>query len=90
MTISQKVWFPIWNKDIKRDTQFLYWHDSLFLGALFLCPWSGECGNNRIVFVWTMVVSVIVVLGVRIPAHGGCTRLAIILVDMMVILAPAA
>ncbi len=36
MTISQKVWFPIWNKDIHRDTKFLYWHNSLFLGALLL------------------------------------------------------
>ncbi len=34
-------------------------------------------------------MSVIVVLGVQIPALGGCARLAIILVDMMVVVAPA-
>jgi hypothetical protein len=37
-----------------------------------------------------MVMSVIVVLGVKIPALGGCARFAIILVDMMIVLARAA
>jgi hypothetical protein len=31
-----------------------------------------------------------VVLQVRIPMHGGCAWLAIMLVDMMVVIAPAA
>jgi hypothetical protein len=37
-----------------------------------------------------MVVSIIIVLGVQIPAHGGHAWLAIILVKMMVVVAPAA
>ncbi len=37
-----------------------------------------------------MAMSVIVLLGVQIPMLGGCTWLAIILVDMMVVIAPAA
>ncbi len=35
-------------------------------------------------------MSIIVVLGVQIPALGGCTWLTIILVNMMVVIAPAA
>ncbi len=45
--------------------------------------------QNRF-FVQTMVVFDIFVLGVQIPAHGGCTWLAIILVNMMIVVAPAA
>jgi hypothetical protein len=62
MTISQKVWFPIWNKDIYKDTNFLYWRNSLFLGALLLCFWSGEGGKHSIAFVRVMNVSAIVTL----------------------------
>ncbi len=68
----------------------------LFLGALFLCLWTGEGGKDNIVFVQVMVMSIIVVLGVQIPVLGwipllgGCTWLAIILVNMMVVVAPAA
>jgi hypothetical protein len=62
MTISQKVWFPIWNKDIYRDTNFLYWRNSLFLGALLLYFWSGEGGKYSIAFVWVMNVSAIITL----------------------------
>ncbi len=46
--------------------------------------------QNSIALVRAMVMSVIIVLGVRIPALGGCTRLAIILFDMMVVVALAA
>jgi hypothetical protein len=42
------------------------------------------------VFVWAMIMSVIVVLGVQIPALGGCAWLTIILVDMMIVIALAA
>ncbi len=62
----------------------------LFLGALFFCLWSGEGGKNGIAFVRAMVMSIIVVLGAQIPTLGGCTWLAIILVDMMVVVASAA
>jgi hypothetical protein len=61
MTISQKVWFPIWNEDIYRDTNFLYWLNSLFLGVLLLCFWSGEGGKHSIAFV-AMNASTIVTL----------------------------
>ncbi len=37
-----------------------------------------------------MVVSVIVVLGIQIPVHEGCAWFAIILVDIMAVVAPAA
>ncbi len=70
ITIGQVVWFPIWNKDIYRDTNFLYWCNSLFLGALLLLLWSGEGGKDSIAFVRVMNVSVIVVLGVQIPVLG--------------------
>jgi hypothetical protein len=36
-----------------------------------------------------MAMSVIVILGVQIPKIGGCAWLAIILVHMMVVIAPA-
>ncbi len=55
-----------------------------------LCLWSGEGGKNGIALVRVMVMSVIVVLGVRIPTFGGCAQLAIMLFDMMVVIAPAA
>ncbi len=64
--------------------------DSLFQGALFLCLRSGEGSKNGIAFVRAMVMSVIVVLGIQITALGGCARLVIILVNMMVVVAPAA
>jgi hypothetical protein len=35
-------------------------------------------------------MSVIVVIGVQIPTHGGCAWLMIILVDMMIDVAQAA
>jgi hypothetical protein len=91
MTICQTFWFLIWNKDILRDTDFLYWRNSLFLGALLLCLWSGEGGKDSIAFVRAMNASAIVTLrGVQVPALGGCARLAVILADMMVVVAPAA
>ncbi len=63
MTISQKVWFPIWNKDKHRDTNFLYWCDSLFLDALLLCLWSGEGDKDSIALVRAMNASPVVTLG---------------------------
>ncbi len=63
MTISQTVWFPIWKKDIHRDTTFLCWRNSLFLGPLLLCFWSGEGGKDSIAFVQVMNASAIVALG---------------------------
>ncbi len=71
MTISHKVWFPIWNKDIHRDTNFLYWRDSLFLGALLLYLQSGEGGKDSIAFVRAMNASTVVTLGgVQGPVLG--------------------
>jgi hypothetical protein len=91
MTISQTVWFLIWNKVIPRDTKFLYWCNSLFLGALLLCLWSGEGGKDSITFVRVMNASAVVTLGgVRVPALEGWIWPVVILVDMMVIVAPAA
>ncbi len=91
MTISQKGWFLIWNKDIHRDTIFLYWRNSLFLGALLLCLWSGEGGKDSIAFVRAMNASAVVTLGeVRILALRDCAWLAIILIDMMMVVAPTA
>jgi hypothetical protein len=72
MTISQPVWFFIWNKDMPRDTNFLYWHNSLFLGVLLLCLQSGEGGKDSITFVRAMNVSAIITLrGVQVPMLEG-------------------
>ncbi len=91
MAISQKVWFPIWNKDILRDTNFLYWHNSQILSALLLCLWSGEGGKDSISFVRAMNASTIVTLrGVRVPALEGRIWPMVILVDMMIVVALAA
>ncbi len=91
MTISQKVWFPIWNKDIYRDTNFLYWRNSLFLGALLLCFLSREGGKHSIAFVRAMNASAIVTLwGVQVPALEGRIRPTVILVDMLIVVALAA
>ncbi len=91
MTISQTIWFLIWNKDIHRDTNFLYWHNSLFLGALLLCLQSGEGGKDSIAFVRVMNASAVITLGGEwVPALGGCAQLAFILVNMMVVVAPTA
>ncbi len=61
------------------------------MGALiFLHRWSGEGGKNGIALVRAMVMSVIVVLGVQIPALGEHTWPAIIISHMMVVVAPAA
>ncbi len=69
----------------------LCWRDSLFLGAITsLCLWSREGGKNGIALITAMVMSVIIILGVQIPAFGGCAQLAITIFDMMVVLAPAA
>ncbi len=71
MTISQTVWFPIWNKDIHRDNNFLYWCNSLFLGALLLCFQSREGGKNSIAFVRAMNASPVVTIGgVQVPVLG--------------------
>ncbi len=92
VTISQKVWFSIWNKDIQWDTKILYWCNSLFLGALtILCNWSRECGKNGIALVRAMDTSAIVTLrGVRVPMLGECTWPAVILSHMVIVIAPAA
>jgi hypothetical protein len=64
---------------------------SLFLGAITsLCFWSREGGKNDIALVWAIVMSVIIVLGIRTPVFGGCAQLAIMLFDMIVFVAPAA
>jgi hypothetical protein len=56
-----------------------------------LCLWSREGdGKNIIALIQAMVMFVIIVLGVQIPALGGCAWLAIILFDMMVVVAPVA
>ena len=71
MTISQEVLFPIWNKGIHMDTNFLYWRDSLFLGALLLFFQSREGGKHSITFVWGMNASADVTLGgVQVPVLG--------------------
>ncbi len=91
MTISQTVRFPIWNKDIHRDTYFLYWRNSLFLGAFLLRSRSGEGGKDSIAFVRAMNVSAVVTLGgIRVPALEGQICSVVILVDMMVVVALAA
>ncbi len=43
-----------------------------------------------IIVLGVQVMSVIIVLGVQMPVLGGCAWLAIILVDMMSVVAPAA
>jgi hypothetical protein len=61
------------------------------VGALtFLCRWSGEGGKNGILLVRAMVMSVIVILGVKIAMLGECAWLEIIIGHMMVVVAPAA
>jgi hypothetical protein len=71
MTIGQEVWLPIWNKDIHRDTTFLYWCDSLFLGALLLCLQSREGGKDSIAFVRVINASAAITLGgVQVPVLG--------------------
>jgi hypothetical protein len=88
ITISQTVCFFIWNEDIPRDTNFLYWRNSLFLGALFLCLWSREGGKDSIAFVRAMNVSAVVTLGgVQVPMLEGRIWPAVILVDMRVVVA---
>ncbi len=88
MTISQKGWFSIWNTDIQWYTNFLYWCNSLFLGALLLCFWSREGDKNSIAFVRAMNASTIVTLGgVRVLALRGCAWLAIIWINMMMFVA---
>ena len=91
MTISQTVWFLIWNKYIPRDTNFLYWRNSLFLGALLLCLWSGEGGKDSIALVMAMNASAVVTLGgVQVPVLEGRIQPKVILVDMMIVVALAA
>ncbi len=69
----------------------LCWRDSLFLVAtISLCFWSREGSKNAIALVRAMVMSVIIVLGVRTPAFGRCAWLAIMLFNMMIFVAPAA
>ncbi len=41
---------------------FLYWHNSLLLGVLLLCLWSGEGGKDCIAFVRAMNASTVVLL----------------------------
>jgi hypothetical protein len=92
MTISQKIKFPIQNKDTRWDTQILCWRDSLFVGALIsLCCSSREGGKNGIALVGAMDMSAIIALrGVRVSTLGECAQLAIIMRHMMVVVAPAA
>ncbi len=69
----------------------LCWHNSLFLGAIIsLCLWSREGSKNAIALVRAIVMSVIIIVGVRTPAFGRYTWLAIMLLDMMIFVAPAA
>jgi hypothetical protein len=61
------------------------------VGALtFLCRWSRNGVKNGIALVWVMVMSGIIILGVRIPALGERTWLAVILSQMVIVVAPAA
>ncbi len=96
-TISNLTWLSVkrsgslsGTKTYKRKLNFSTGTIPYFWVRFFLHLWSGEGGKNGIVFVRAMVMSIIVILGVRIPALGGCPLLAIILVDMMVVIAPAA
>jgi hypothetical protein len=53
------------------DTNFLYWRDSLFLGALLLPLWSVEGGKDSIAFFWVMNASAVITLGgVQVPVLG--------------------
>ncbi len=85
--MSQKVWFPIWNKDIQWDTYYVW-----VLGALtFLHRWSGEGGKNGIALVRAMNTSAVITLGrVQVPVLGERAWLAIILSHMVIVVAPAA
>jgi hypothetical protein len=57
----------------------------------FLCRWSREGGKNSIAPVRAMDTSTIITLGgVQIPMLGERAWLAIIIVYMMVVVAPAA
>jgi hypothetical protein len=69
----------------------LCWRNSLFLGAIIsLCLWSKEGSKNATTLVRAMVMSIIIVLGVRTPMFGCCDWLAIMLFNMMICVAPAA
>jgi hypothetical protein len=57
----------------------------------FLCRWSRESGKNGIALVRAMDTSAVITLGgVQIPKLGKRTWLAIIIIYMMVVVAPAA
>ncbi len=49
-----------------------------------------KVGKNGVTYIQAMVMSIIIILGVQIPMLGGCAWLAIMLFDMMVVIAPAA
>jgi hypothetical protein len=91
MTISQKV-FPIWNKDIRWDTWIICWCNSLLVGVLtFLSRWSREDNKNGIALVRAMDMPAVITLkGVQTYVLGERTQLAIIIIYMMVVVAPAA
>ncbi len=92
MTISQQIKFPLWNNDARWDTKMLLcWRCSLHRTALFLFPfWSGEGGKDAIIFLWTVDLSVVLVVQVQILALEGTALLAVIIRDMMICVAPFA
>jgi hypothetical protein len=58
---------------------------------IFLCLWIREGGKNGIALFRAMDTSAVITLGgVQIPTLGERTRLAIIIIYMMVVIAPAA
>jgi hypothetical protein len=62
-----------------------------FWVQLFLFAFGAKEGSkNAIALVRAMVMSVIIILGVRTPVFGHCTWLAIMLFDMMIFVAPTA
>jgi hypothetical protein len=93
MTISQKIEFPILNKDTQWETQsFLCLRNFLFVGALnFLCRFSRKGSKNSIVPVRAIDMSIIIILvGLQVPILGGCACLAIIMRHMIVVIPPSA
>jgi hypothetical protein len=57
----------------------------------FLLPfWIGEGGKNGIPFLWTVDLSVVVIIQVQILALEGIAWLGVIMGDMMICVAPFA
>jgi hypothetical protein len=73
--------------------QILWWCDSLFVGMLTSLPhWSREGGKNGVALIVRTIDMPAVVTpgGVRVLVLGECTCLAIIMRQMMVVVAPTA